>query len=492
MKAKEEYDVLKFIEHNQVCYVSSECIKGCLLPRWLKYHPCLEKRELFEIIASITGQLGQIHRCRNHPCYRYMNPYCIVVSEDRKVSFLDMNAKENENHLTIVQRRTVREHFLPPDELYYQKESVTLDIYGLGRTIQYLLSETETEPALTKSEEIKFQKIISRCLKRHSKKSFQDVSEIQKIIPEYKQPKSEKRNRKKRIMLIVIAVFFCFAAKYINFSIRHQTDEKERISGRAQDLEEALNSEEELNMQLGRIYFLELCDYEKSKEYFSCVKENILAENLTVLADCMINGDQNYNLLEALQSAEKEIDQSQKLKEEEKVDYYQCILQGYSRIESEQGTKNVIRICEVCLKNVGEEKQGKILGYMASAYEKQEKYEEAATVYEQQLEKEHEETDREALYQKTASVYEISGNFQKTLELLGLGIEEFEQSIELRNEYIRVQFKDPTIERSVCVQNIKEQLKECPQLSNTEEFQKLMKEYGINVKGDKVWEKEDG
>lgn len=191
MAAKEGYDVLRLIEHNQVCYVSSEYARGKPLPRWLKYHPCVKKEELFKLISDIAGQLSQIHRCRENPCYQYVNPYSIIVSEDGQVRFLDVNAGSNGEQLRIMQRRTVREHFLPPEEPYYQKASVELDIYGFGRTLQYVLAETEAEPPLRRTEEARFQKIISRCLDRHSKRPFQSVSDIQKMIPVYRQKKEE-------------------------------------------------------------------------------------------------------------------------------------------------------------------------------------------------------------------------------------------------------------------------------------------------------------
>lgn len=191
MAAKEGYDVLRLIEHNQVCYVSSEYVRGKPLPRWLKYHPCVKKEELFKLIGDIAGQLSQIHRCRENPCYQYVNPYSIIVSEDGQVRFLDVNAGSNGEQLRIMQRRTVREHFLPPEEPYYQKASVELDIYGFGRTLQYVLAETEAEPPLRRTEEARFQKIISRCLDRHSKRPFQSVSDIQKMIPVYRQKKEE-------------------------------------------------------------------------------------------------------------------------------------------------------------------------------------------------------------------------------------------------------------------------------------------------------------
>lgn len=97
-----------------------------------------------------------------NPCYQYVNPYSVIVTEDMTLHFLDMSVESNEKMLVQMNRRSVRENFLPPEVNYYQAASIELDIYGLGRTIQYLLSVTDPIPELTRRETVKFQKIISR------------------------------------------------------------------------------------------------------------------------------------------------------------------------------------------------------------------------------------------------------------------------------------------------------------------------------------------
>lgn len=121
MAVKEEYDVLRLIEHNQICYVSSEYVRGDPLPRWIKYHPCVKKEELFRMIGDIARQLSQIHRCRGNPCYRYVNPYSIIISQEGQIGFLDVNAESNSEQLRMMQRRTVREYFLPRKNLIIRK-----------------------------------------------------------------------------------------------------------------------------------------------------------------------------------------------------------------------------------------------------------------------------------------------------------------------------------------------------------------------------------
>lgn len=57
MQQKESYDVLRLIEHGQICYISSENVQGRTLARYLKYHPVMEKKEMFLLLKAIAEQL---------------------------------------------------------------------------------------------------------------------------------------------------------------------------------------------------------------------------------------------------------------------------------------------------------------------------------------------------------------------------------------------------------------------------------------------------
>ena len=140
MVPKEGYDVLRLVEHGQTCYISSEYVDGRILANWLRYHPHVSKERLLGWVQMIAKQLGMIHKCRKKPFYQYVNPYSVVITEEGDLYFLDFEAQSNEEMLRFMRRRVVREYFLPAEEPYYQKASISLDIYGFGRTIQYLLA----------------------------------------------------------------------------------------------------------------------------------------------------------------------------------------------------------------------------------------------------------------------------------------------------------------------------------------------------------------
>ena len=497
MSVKEEYDVLRLIEHNQNCYISSECVRGESLPRWLKFHPHMKKEELFFFIAAIVRQLSQIHRCRGNPCYRYMNPYSIIVSEDKELYFIDTNAESNRGQLRLMQRRMVRQLFLPPDEPYYQKASIELDIYGLGKTIQYLLSQADAEPSLKRSEEIRFQKIISKCLNRQSRTSYRDVSEIQKSIPEYKKMTKVKTDKKQWYKVIVLVFFIAAGALAgICFFVGKQDKEEVILSEQNELVHEKetevtsedkdfVSGENEANIELGLLYFLELKNYGKSKEYFAKTRGTKLAEHMAVIAGCLAGEEtESGELRKSLNSIEEGV------KTEEKAKYYPCILRGYAFLGEPEDAEKILELGKFCLQDEKVEHTAEILGYMAAAYEETEKPEEAVQIYEEQMKNEEDPKVREGLYEKISELFfEIKQN-EKAQETLRKGIKEFPQSEKLRMDYIKIQLKDTNMDEEICIENINRQLKEMPELKESEEFQKLMKEYGIERKGETVWREE--
>ena len=122
-----------------------------------------------------------------------------------------MQAGSNEDLLRLMRRKSIREHFLPPEEPYYRKASVALDAYGLGRTIQYLLAMSEPDPPLGRRETAKLQKLISRCLKLSSGKPIQSISEIRKYIPVY-QETQKRAIQKGRKILVAAALLTALGA----------------------------------------------------------------------------------------------------------------------------------------------------------------------------------------------------------------------------------------------------------------------------------------
>lgn len=357
MSSKEGYDVLRLIEHGQTCYISSEYVEGRVLANWLKFHPHVTKEKLFDWIQSMTRQLGMIHKCRKKPYYQYVNPYSIVLTEDETLYFLDLDASSNEKQLKLLRRRVVREAFLPAEEPYYQKASMDLDIYGLGKTMQYLLSVAEPDPPLSRREEKRFRRIISKCLKRQSKSSYQNVSEIRKVIPIYKTKAKMNSPYGVRRILIVGGTILAFGVICKMFLVTEYGNQKEKAAqeGTKEEKAEDLVSKERMKkadakkvsegisdgdgeyMELAIAYFLDVEDYEKSLYCLNKIRKHYApAEDLSAIVEAFVSSEENRNseLLEQhLKSLETQAPK------ETKSEYYHCLVKGYGLLDTEEASE---------------------------------------------------------------------------------------------------------------------------------------------------------
>lgn len=491
MNDAEGYDVLRLIEHSKSCYVSSEYVKGTPLIRWIKYHPNLSKEQLFFWIHDMAGQLERIHKCRGKPCYRYVNPYSIIVTEEKEIYFLDTSAKSNEKQLQIMRRRSVREHFLPSGEKYDQSESEFVDIFGLGKTIQYLLSVSEPEPGLTRGETVRFQKVISKSLNRHSKRAYVQMSEFRKDIPVYHM--AERHSIRGRLLLRLLAAVIATAAGVSAY--RNMVNESafpEEPGGMKEGLEESglgkngsdhrdKRRADELAKELGFLYFLEKQDYEKAEEYFS---ESEGAEELADLSGYMMTENisgQERNLLNLLQEIEKSVPA------EDKENYNLCLIEGYRLLDSGETARDVVRLCEICEKTADDDIRRKLTAYMAYGYEKAGEMVKSAEKYMDMLSKAKDDAAREEIYKKLVFLRQEMGETDAAGAICRQGIEELKGSVELRLMHIAMQCADEGIEREVCAQTVRRYIEEIPEITEEEGFKKLVREYGIVIEGENIW-----
>ena len=160
---EEMYEVLRFIEHGVHCRQSLDCIRGMLLIRYLQVEHRIGKKELFRWFRQLCVCVDQYHRCRKQREYRYLNPYSVVVSEDGELFLLDLEAPENGSVLKQMQKPAVRDSFVKPVCEIRAGGGQSADLFAYGKTIQFLLAYTQTDPGLTRWEEIRLSRIIARC-----------------------------------------------------------------------------------------------------------------------------------------------------------------------------------------------------------------------------------------------------------------------------------------------------------------------------------------
>ncbi|MCQ2508491.1 MAG: hypothetical protein MJ097_06865 [Dorea sp.] len=216
MAQKKGYDVLRFIEHGKGSYISSTYVEGVTLFQWLSEAPTIKKRDCFAMLQEIAKQLELLHKGKGSPVYQYVNPYCIVISEDQHLYLLDMKAESSSERLRKMQSRKIRERFLPTEDPYYQNATIGTDLFGFGRTLQYMMAAVHLTTPLTRREERRIKKVINRCLARNPKKTYDSIEAMRKHLPyikEEKQDYSQKVSggRKRAVFLLLIAILSALA-----------------------------------------------------------------------------------------------------------------------------------------------------------------------------------------------------------------------------------------------------------------------------------------
>ena len=126
---------------------------------------------------------------------------------------LDLNAQSNGFVLRNMQKPAMREHFVKPVIHIRESTRISLDFYGLGKTIQFILARTEDNISLSKIEEYLLSGVIEKCLGENPKKKYDNLKQVQKELPKIYRKKCEKQKRKTILIMLAIVLLLlaiCF------------------------------------------------------------------------------------------------------------------------------------------------------------------------------------------------------------------------------------------------------------------------------------------
>ena len=213
MIKERKYEVIKFVEHNGKCRIVMDCIPGRLLIYRLQDGGGFTRDIIFGWLGMLTGELDKYHRCKREQCYRYLNPYSILVTGENKIYLLDLSAESNGFVLQNMQKPAMREHFVKPVIHIKENTRLSLDLYGLGKTMQFILARAEPDVTLSRREEFLLSGIIEKCLGENPKKKYHSLKEVQKELPKVSsiKNKEQKKQQRKTVLIAVVIVLLLTA-----------------------------------------------------------------------------------------------------------------------------------------------------------------------------------------------------------------------------------------------------------------------------------------
>ena len=210
--------MIKFIDHDGSSRITMDYVQGELLVDKVKNTSKLSKSIVFSWFYNLLIQMIQYHKCCNNRIYRYLNPYSVVIVEDKEVYLLDIDSSSNSFVVKNLQTPSMREHFLKTKIQQTEENQIGVDIYCFGKTLQYVLACSESYISLSKAEDNKCFNLIEKCINRDSRRKYISFTQIKKDLSfaNVKRGKLHISNDKRRkiilgIVIVVIVANIIFA-----------------------------------------------------------------------------------------------------------------------------------------------------------------------------------------------------------------------------------------------------------------------------------------
>ena len=169
--------------------------------------------------------------------------------------------------------------------------------------------------------------------------------------------------------------------------------------------------------------------------------------------------------------------------------FWRCLIRGYQLSDEDEAAKEVIRLGESCLEQdvLEEAAEQEVRADMAGAYERTGKEETAAEWYarfwSRQRKKRREKNTSRKRRPCMSSVAERIWRWNSAPR----GSKNFRRNAPFRSSTSACSARILLWTGGICAQTIREYLGRDSTLADSEEFQKLQKEYGIKVEGEEVW-----
>ncbi len=436
-----------------------------MLFSWVKYHPQMEKNQLYAWITSLFDMLEAYHKS-GAKAYHFVSPLSVVVTPSQELCLLDLEAASSRQLRTRMERRSFKEQFYPGAEKFYPDHES--DYYSLGMTIQFILASTEPKEGFTKKEEYQLRHLLRACQKLEftGRKS-------RKVV--FKEAKSRLGKRPVVLALLSFLVLLVLGVKSFVFS-----EKGEGARGKTEvQAEEAQSEEREplaesarLRFHTGLIYLCELRHYQRAGAVFGELFAEAPGAKYYADIATYLAGDKVFDTGEMEAILEKAWEY---YPEDEEVDITETFVRTWALLDTPSSRKRLIEVAETA-KNRSEE----LLLHLAGAYSRLGEKAEALTCFEE-LFTISENPSLEAYRRRATLLYE-SQEGEEAIALLENACGTYPQNTELR--VLLVKYTGEREGRTEkLLQLAREQVKSVPVLVEDGEFKKLIKENGMKIEG---------
>lgn len=160
--------------------VVEEYVQGRSLKQVLDEQGLLNEEQAYEIAVQLVDILVRLHQLESAIVHRDIKPSNIIIEKNGHVNLIDFNAARHVNADKNEDTRMLGTvYFAAPEQFGFGQSDERTDIYGLGATINYIM--TGDKPGAGIAECI-FSDILKKCLMVDAKDRYQSAEELRGVL----------------------------------------------------------------------------------------------------------------------------------------------------------------------------------------------------------------------------------------------------------------------------------------------------------------------
>ena len=160
--------------------VVEEYVQGRSLKQVLDEHGLLNEEQAYEIAVQLVDILVRLHQLEPAIVHRDIKPSNIIIEKNGHVNLIDFNAARHVNADKNEDTRMLGTvYFAAPEQFGFGQSDERTDIYGLGATINYIMTGDKPGAGIA---ECRFSDILKKCLMVDAKDRYQSAEELRGVL----------------------------------------------------------------------------------------------------------------------------------------------------------------------------------------------------------------------------------------------------------------------------------------------------------------------
>ena len=160
--------------------VVEEYVQGRSLKQVLDEQGLLNEEQAYDIAVQLADILVRLHQLEPAIVHRDIEPSNIIIEKNGHVNLIDFNAARHVNADKNEDTRMLGTvYFAAPEQFGFGQSDERTDIYGLGATINYIMTGDKPGAGIA---ECRFSDILKKCLMVDAKDRYQSAEELRGVL----------------------------------------------------------------------------------------------------------------------------------------------------------------------------------------------------------------------------------------------------------------------------------------------------------------------